>query len=292
MVIVITSVINEGIALYDKLQSGTVNPAQAIEHVYRKFPQIQGLMNRLGMDLESLKADAINAALAGGKYLAQHTFTIGQNAFTFLLNLALMLYITFFMLRDGHKLLDLMMRALPLEDSRERMLFALFAEVTRATIKGNIVIAIVQGSIGGITLALLGVNGALLWGVLMALSSLIPSIGSALVWLPIALWLMATGDVTSAIILIGIGAGVIGLIDNLLRPVLVGRDTKLPDYLVLLSTLGGIALFGANGFIIGPLVAAVFLAFWGIFIREINVLVPDQQPQPVEDTKTPPTSAP
>jgi predicted PurR-regulated permease PerM len=203
-----------------------------------------------------------------------------------------MLYITFFMLRDGHKLLDLMMRALPLEDSRERMLFALFAEVTRATIKGNIVIAIVQGSIGGITLALLGVNGALLWGVLMALSSLIPSIGSALVWLPIALWLMATGDVTSAIILIGIGAGVIGLIDNLLRPVLVGRDTKLPDYLVLLSTLGGIALFGANGFIIGPLVAAVFLAFWGIFIREINVLVPDQQPQPVEDTKTPPTSAP
>ncbi len=292
MAIVISSVVNEGLGLYDKLQAGTVSPAQAIEHLHSRFPQVQTLMNRLGMNVESLKADAINAALASGKYLAQHTFDIGQNAFTFLLNLALMLYITFFMLRDGHKLLDLMMRALPLEDSRERMLFALFAEVTRATIKGNIVIAIVQGTLGGITLALLGVNGALLWGVLMALASLIPSIGSALVWVPIALWLLATGDATAAIILVVVGAGVIGLIDNLLRPILVGRDTKLPDYLVLLSTLGGIALFGVNGFVIGPLVAAVFLAFWGIFIREINVLVPDQQPQPPEESKTPPTSAP
>ena len=279
MIIVVSSVVNEGLGIYEKLKSGEINPAQYIEKLQGSFPQMQALLDRVGLNPNNLKADAINAAMASGKFLAQNTFTIGQNAFGFLMSLALMLYVTFFMLRDGSKLLDLMMRALPLEDSRERMLFALFAEVTRATIKGNIVIAIVQGTLGGITFALLGVHGALLWGVLMALTSLIPSIGSALVWAPVALYLFATGDTTSAIILIGVGAGVIGLIDNLLRPILVGRDTKLPDYLVLLSTLGGIALFGVNGFVIGPLVAAVFLAFWGIFIREMNVLVPDEQVQ-------------
>jgi predicted PurR-regulated permease PerM len=270
MILVITSVLNEGIGLYDKLQSGEINPAQYIEKLHNSFPRLQSLLGRFGMDINHLKADAINAAMAGGKFLAQNTFSIGQNAFEFIVNLALMLYITFFMLRDGNKLLDLMMRALPLEDSRERMLFSLFAEVTRATIKGNIVIAIMQGTVGGITLALLDVHGALLWGVSMAFASLIPSIGSALVWVPISVYLFAIGETTSAVILIGIGAGVIGILDNILRPVLVGRDTKLPDYLVLLSTLGGIALFGINGFVIGPLVAAVFLAFWGIFIREMN----------------------
>lgn len=280
MIIVFSSVFSEGIELYEKLQSGEINPAQLIERMHGRFPQLQTLLQRFGINLENLKSDAINAALASGKFLAQNTLAIGQNAFGFIINLALMLYITFFMLRDGNKLLNLMMRALPLEDSRERMLFKLFAEVTRATIKGNIAIAIVQGTIGGVTLAALGINGALLWGVLMTFASLIPSIGSALVWVPVSLYLFAIGETTSAFILVGMGAGVIGLLDNILRPILVGRDTKLPDYLVLLSTLGGIALFGINGFVIGPLVAALFLAFWGIFIREINVLVPDEAANP------------
>jgi predicted PurR-regulated permease PerM len=270
MIVVISSVLNEGIGLYDKLQSGEINPAQYIEQVRDSFPRLQSLLSRFGMDINNLKTDAINAAMAGGKFLAQNTLNIGQNAFEFIVNLALMLYITFFMLRDGNKLLDVLMRALPLEDNRERMLFSLFAEVTRATIKGNIFIAIVQGTVGGITMAALDIHGALLWGVSMAFASLIPSIGSALIWAPISLYLFATGETTSAIILVGVGAGVIGVLDNILRPVLVGRDTKLPDYLVLLSTLGGIALFGINGFVIGPLVAAVFLAFWGIFIHEMN----------------------
>jgi predicted PurR-regulated permease PerM len=155
------------------------------------------------------------------------------------------------------------------------MLFALFAEVTRATIKGSIVIAVLQGTIGGITLWAIGIHGAMLWGVLMAFTSLIPAVGSALLWIPIALYLTAIGQTTSAFILVGVGVGIIGLLDNILRPILVGRDTKLPDYLVLLSTLGGIGLCGINGLVIGPLVAALFIAFWGIFIREIHVLAPD-----------------
>jgi predicted PurR-regulated permease PerM len=275
VIFVISSVISEGSVAYDKLQSGELNPANSIETITNAFPALQNLLGKIGVDINSLKANALATAMSSGKYLAQHAFMIGQDAFSFILNLTLMLYITFFMLRDGSKLVEMLVLALPLGDTRERLLFSLFAEVTRATIKGNIVIAMLQGLIGGITLWALGVHAAILWGVLMALASLIPAVGSALVWAPIALYLAGTGETTSALILTGIGAGVIGMIDNLIRPILVGRDTKLPDYLVLLSTLGGIAIFGINGFVIGPLVAALFIAFWGIFIHEVQTPTPN-----------------
>jgi predicted PurR-regulated permease PerM len=278
VVLVVSSVISEGVVVYDKLQSGEINPGLYIDSMHTAFPALNNLLSKFGFSIDNLKADAINGAMSSGKFIASHTLTLGQDAFELLMNLVLMLYIAFFMLRDGSYLVDLMVRALPLGDTRERMLFALFAEVTRATIKGNVVIAIMQGLIGGITLWALGVHGALLWGVLMAFASLVPAVGSALIWIPIALYLTAIGEVTSALILAGIGAGVIGMLDNVLRPILVGRDTKLPDYLVLLSTLGGIAMFGINGFVIGPLVAALFIAFWGIFIRDVNVEDPDSSP--------------
>jgi len=284
LVIVISSVISEGVVFYDKLQSGEINPGRYIDSMHTAFPALNNALSRLGFSLDNIKDDAINAAMSSGKFIAGHTLTIGQNAFGFLVNIALMIYIAFFMLRDGSYLVDLMVRALPLGDTRERMLFSLFAEVTRATIKGNVVIAMLQGFIGGLTLWALGVHGALLWGVLMAFASLIPAVGSALVWVPIALYLTAIGEITSALILAGIGAGVIGMLDNVLRPILVGRDTKLPDYIVLLSTLGGIVLFGVNGFVIGPLVAALFIAFWGIFIRDVNTDDPDRQGENTEQT--------
>jgi len=103
--------------------------------------------------------------------------------------------------------------------------------------------------------------------VIMAFLSLLPAVGAAVVWLPVALYLLATGAVAKGILLIAFGAGVIGLVDNLLRPYLVGKDTALPDYVVLLSTLGGIAIFGLNGFVVGPLIAAMFLAVWDIASR-------------------------
>ena len=181
-----------------------------------------------------------------------------------------MVYLAFFLIRDGQKLIELMIRALPLGDERERLLFAKFAEVTRATVKGNLLIAIIQGALGGIIFWILGITGALLWGVVMAIVSLLPAVGAAIVWVPAAIYLAAVGDIVPAIILTAYGVVVIGLADNLLRPVLVGRDTKMPDYLVLLSTLGGIVMFGINGFVMGPLVAALFMAFWGIFIREFG----------------------
>lgn len=281
--ILISSVVAEGSDYYKKLESGEVNPAHYLDQVRTAFPPVQAALDRVGIDFARVKEGALSVTMSGGKWLAQNALSIGQNTFKLLLNICLMLYLTFFLLRDGNYLLELLIRALPLGDARERLLFSKFGEVTRATIKGNMVIALVQGSLGGLIFWALGIPGALLWGVVMAMMSLIPAVGPAIVWVPVSIYLFASGENVKAIILIGFGAGVIGVIDNILRPILVGRDTKLPDYIVLLSTLGGLALFGINGFVIGPLIAALFIAVWGIFMRDVNV--PDAPPVALESQK-------
>jgi predicted PurR-regulated permease PerM len=276
-VIVLTaSVINEGANVYQKMESGEINPSNQIEKMRTAFPALQSFFERFGINIIKVKETAMSLVMSSGKYLAQQAISFGQNAFTWILNVCLMLYLTFFLLRDGTNIIELLIRALPLGDARERLLFKKFGEVTRATIKGNLVVAIVQGTLGGLIFWFLGIPAALLWGVIMAIASLIPAVGPALIWAPVAIYLVAAGETTHAIILAVFGVAVIGLVDNLLRPILVGRDTKLPDYIVLLSTLGGLGLFGINGFVIGPLVAALFIAFWGIFIREMHLLAPDE----------------
>jgi len=138
--------------------------------------------------------------------------------------------------------------------------------VLRATVKGHLVVAVVQGALGGLAFWALGIDASLLWAVLMALLSLLPVVGSGLVWLPMALFLIASGQPWHGVALIAFGVLVIGLIDNLLRPMLVGKDTRLPDYLVMLATLGGLATFGVNGLVLGPAIAALFVAVWQIDI--------------------------
>jgi predicted PurR-regulated permease PerM len=180
----------------------------------------------------------------------------------------LMLYLLFFFLRDGRALLNAMVQALPLGDVRERRLLNKFAEVARATIKGTLVIGLVQGAMGGILFWVLGIEAAVLWGVVMGLLSLLPAVGAALVWIPAAALLIASGELLKGVVLLVGGTVLIGLADNVLRPLLVGRDTEMPDYLILVSTLGGLALFGLSGVIIGPIVAALFLVVWDMFATE------------------------
>ncbi|MFO6181537.1 AI-2E family transporter, partial [Pseudomonas aeruginosa] len=122
-----------------------------------------------------------------------------------------------------------------------------------------------QGALGGLIFWVLGIEGALLWGTLMAFLSLLPAIGAALIWAPVAAYFLLTGAIWQGVVLILFCVVVIGLVDNILRPILVGKDTKMPDYVVLISTLGGMALFGLNGFVIGPLIAALFMASWDLF---------------------------
>ena len=268
--LVANSFLDQGLAVYEGLLSGKINLNVYFAEIKQAFPGLQDVFNKMGLNPAEINAKLGETALFMSKFIAQHTVSIGQGTLTFLMQLGILLYVAFFMLRDNKQLVHYLHLALPLGDARETLFFNKFSEVTRATIKGSLVVAMVQGMLGGFIFWALDINAPLLWAVVMTLLSLVPMIGAGLVWLPVALYLFAIGEVSSAVILVTFGVAVIGLVDNILRPILVGRDTKLPDYLVLLSTLGGFTVFGMNGFVIGPLIAALFVTCWNIFIKEFN----------------------
>jgi predicted PurR-regulated permease PerM len=205
----------------------------------------------------------VDAAVSqGSQYIAAQALSIGVNTFSFASSLFITLYLVFFLLRDGDQLSQSAWRALPLASSQKQELRSRFTAVIRATIKGSLMIAVVQGTLGEIAFLYLGIKGSLLWAILMAVASVLPVVGTALIWLPVAAYFFLNGEPWKAMQLVVYGVTVIGLIDNLLRPALVGRDARLPDYVVMITTLGGMAVFGINGFVIGPVIAAMSIAVW------------------------------
>lgn len=260
--LLITAVAQEAVSLYEQVNSGENSIADVIDWVDQTLPALRETVESLGVDIPSLQSRLASSAIVISEFIATRAVALGQDTIRITVFFFLMLYLLYFFLRDGDKILEGMVRALPFGDERERHLLERFAEVSRATLKGTLVVGIVQGSIGGIAFALLGIGAPVLWGVVMALFSIIPAVGPAIIWLPAAIILIANGSIWSGVILIVVGALVIGLADNLLRPILVGRDTRMPDYLILLSTLGGLTAFGISGVVIGPIIAAFFLSVW------------------------------
>jgi len=189
--------------------------------------------------------------------------TMGTMNFIFMV--AILLYTMFFFLIDGDQLLKKILFYMPLDDKDERRLLDRFTSVTRATIKGTAIIGIVQGGVSGIVFALVGIHSSVFWGAVMTVLSIIPGIGTALIWIPAALWLGAQGAWFKAGVLVVFCGAVAGSVDNLLRPRLVGKDTEMHDLLIFFSTLGGIAMFGIIGIIIGPIIAALFVTIWDIY---------------------------
>ncbi|KRQ88448.1 AI-2E family transporter [Bradyrhizobium valentinum] len=264
---VATSLAQEASSLFAKIQSGEYDFGGYLQRIVEALPAwATGLIERLNLtDFSALREKLASGLMQGGQALAPQALNIGLNTFDFVIGLGIMLYLLFFLLRDGRALAERIKEAVPLQRAQKAALFARFADVLRATVKGGVLVAIVQGALGGIAFWFLGIHAALLWAVLMAFLSLVPAVGAALVWLPVAIYFLATGAIWQGIGLILYGVLVIGLVDNLLRPFLVGKETKLPDYVVLISTLGGIDVFGLNGFVIGPLIAAMFMVSWEIF---------------------------
>ncbi len=277
-VIFITSaVVAEGTALYQKLESGELDAGAYVTSGIRMLPpSIQDQLARVGIsNLDGLREQISKGAMAGSQYLATKVFAIGQGTFEFFVSFFVMLYLLFFLLRDGKELVHRIRSAIPLAGNTKRRLQIKFTRVVRATVKGNVVVAAVQGALGGFIFWALGIYSPLLWGVLMAFLSLLPAAGAGIIWAPVAIYLMLSGSLVQGIILTAFGVLVIGLVDNILRPILVGKDTRMPDYLILISTLGGLALLGLNGFVIGPLVAALFVASWNLFGAKKKVRLPD-----------------
>ena len=209
------------------------------------------------------KAGELASQTASLLFSSISTFTYSAASDIFLL--FIFLYTLFFFLRDGKMILEKVLACLPLTQSDQHRLLGKFLSVTRATLKGSLVIGILQGTLAGFALHFAGIESALFWGTIMTLLSLLPVIGSGLVWFPAVIFLAVTGHYPQALGVLLFCSLVVGQIDNILRPMLVGRDTQMHELLIFFGTLGGISLFGVFGFIIGPIVAALFMTVWEMY---------------------------
>ncbi|MEB0042127.1 MULTISPECIES: AI-2E family transporter [unclassified Pseudomonas] len=259
--------VQEGAMVYNNIESGQLDIAKYLAHFKDALPPyLRHLLDRVGMgDLNGLREKIVKASMEGSQYLATQAFTFGQGTFDFVISFFIMLYLLFFFLRDGHDLVRRIRMAIPLAEPQKRRLQLKFNRVVRATVKGNVVMAVVQGVLGGLIFWVLDIPSALLWAVMMAFLSLLPAVGAGIVWAPVAAYFLLSGMIWQGVVLTLFGIFVIGLVDTVLRPILVGKDTRMPDYLILISTLGGMAVFGLNGFVIGPMVAALFMSTWALF---------------------------
>jgi predicted PurR-regulated permease PerM len=267
LTLLVASVLQEAYGLYASIEAGDFNLGVHFRHAMGTLPTwASELLDRLGLTNLATVQERLLAALArGGQFIAAQAINVGQSTVDFVINLFVMLYLLFFLLRDGDELLARIKDAVPLSADHKRALLAKFTVVIRATVKGDVIVAVLQGALGGLIFWLFEIRPALLWGALMAVLALLPVVGTGLVWVPAAIYLLVTGAIWKGVVLVLCGVLIISLVDNLLRPVLIGKDTKMPDYVVLISTLGGIAAFGLHGFVIGPVIAAMFIAVWDIY---------------------------
>ncbi|MCS4245030.1 putative PurR-regulated permease PerM [Rhizobium sp. BIGb0125] len=270
--IILGSLIREGSNLYQRINNNEIDFSAYSTRIEEALPAFANdWLRSIRLDGFTDLRESVSAAfMQAGQSIAGTVLSLGQNTLQFFIGFGIMLYLMYFLFRDGAGLARTIQQAIPLSDDYTRQFVDKFAAVVRATVKGNIIIAIIQGTIGGIAFLSLGIEAPALWGVVMTFLSMLPAVGAALVWGPAAIWLFLTGAWLKGLAMVLIGVLVIGLIDNLLRPLLVGKSTRLPDYIVLVSTVGGISLFGINGFVIGPLIAALFMSAWSLFGRQQN----------------------
>ena len=261
-----TNVVREAAGLVLAFQEGRIDVARYFEQVFTALPaNLQARLDESGFgnfgELVERAQELLQDSLG---LIAQQAIAIGGSVFGFVLAFGIGLYVSFFLIRDGRVIGERVLEALPIERSVTDQLAARFLSIVRATIKGSIVVGLVQGALGALTFWIVGIPSVLLLGVVMAIASLLPAIGPAIVWGPAAIYLLATGAIWEGIVVLVSGVALIGMADNVLRPILVGRDTGIPDWVILVTTLGGIALMGLSGIVVGPLVAGLFMAGWSI----------------------------
>ena len=249
---------------------GSATAFNAHDWLVQRFPSLADYVP----EQEQITDSAAKIAKAAGAFLVAGATQLTAGTATFLLNLFVMLYAMFFFLRDGRRILEKIFYYVPLDHEDEARLLERLTSVTRATIKGTLVIGIIQGALAGIGFWVAGLDGAAFWGTIMAVLSVVPGIGAALIWVPAVIYLFIVGNTLTAFLLLAWCAAVVGTIDNILRPRLVGKDAKMPDLLILIGTLGGLFLFGPIGFIVGPLVCGLFLTVWDIYGSTFKDILP------------------
>ena len=206
--------------------------------------------------------DVVNSI---GGFLLLSLSSTTLSTVSFIANFFIALYALFFLLIDGPGMLRAVLDHVPLHADEKALVTERFLSITRATIRGTVVIGLIQGSLAGLAFWVAGISSVAFWTVLMIILSIIPLIGGALIWVPACIVLLAMGEVGKALLLALFCSLVVGSVDNVLRPWLVGRDTKMHDLVILFSTMGGLLVIGPLGFIVGPVLAGLCIASWQIF---------------------------
>jgi predicted PurR-regulated permease PerM len=262
--IVGTLVFNESIQLYGKLSPDPKN-------IDRGFQDIIGviannpLADLLHIDKSVLIEKAAEVVRSVTNYIFVHLTALTQNTLGLLVQFAIMFYTLFFFVRDGEKFLRTAMRILPLGMGRERLLYNRFVVTARSTLKVTLIIGGIQGILGGIVFLITDIEGALIWGLLMIIMAVVPVVGCSIIWGPAGILMLLNGQIWEGILILASGFLVISMVDNLLRPLLIGKDVEMHPLLIFLSTLGGIILFGFSGFVIGPIITSMLLAIWDMY---------------------------
>lgn len=226
--------------------------------------KIENFLTEKGLNTDEIKTNLISSIQSIVAIIGQEAISIGKKTIAIIINFFLMLYLLFFFFKDGKRILKRISEILPIGNKYGIQIFNKFTEIIKAMFSGTIIIALIQGILGGFFLFIVGVENFILLTIIMILLSIIPILGPAIVLIPAAIIFLLLGGIWQAIILI-IATILISTIDNIFRPYLVGNATKMHDVLIILSIFGGLALFGITGFIIGPVIAGMFLTMWLIF---------------------------
>ena len=252
--------------LAEQVGAGEQIPQRLLE----QFP----ILERLRPYQTQINARAAELTGKAGAFLASSLSAAAGGTVSFLLQLVVMLYALFCFLIDGRAILSRVMGYMPLPDQDKQLLLSRFVSVTRAMLKGTFVVGLIQGTLAGLGFAVAGIEGAVFWGTVMAVCALLPGIGAAIVWVPAVIYLALAGRTVAAIALAIWCAAIVGSVDNILRPRLVGRDADMPALLIFLGTIGGVIMFGMVGVLLGPIIAALFLSIWEMYGHIISGVIP------------------
>ena len=224
------------------------------------------LLARFQPDHAMITGKSIELLKTFAEFLVKNLSAFTQNTVVFLIEFAVALYCLFYFFRDGEELFKTISRYLPVDDRHIHTFTSEFLVTAKATLKFTFVIGGLQGLLGGLVFYFTGISNPLIWGVLMVGLSIVPAIGNAIIWAPAGIIMLLMGHVWQGVAILFFGAVVISSVDNLLRPILLGKDIQMHPLLIFLSTLGGIAVFGFSGFVLGPVAASFFLAGWKLFL--------------------------
>jgi predicted PurR-regulated permease PerM len=262
--IVGTLVFNESVQIYEKLNPDTRQMDRSVQRLINTIAD-NSIARLFHINKAMMIAKTTEVAQGITKYIFVHLTDLTQNTLGLLVQFAIMLYTLFYFVRDGDRFLRMAMKILPLGMGREKLLFDRFIVTAKSTLKVTLIMGGIQGALGGILFFVTGVEGAVIWGLMMILMAIVPMVGCTIIWAPAGVLMLLYGHIWEGVLILAFGTLVISTVDNLLRPILIGQDVEMHPLLIFLSTIGGIILFGFSGFVIGPVIASLLIAIWEMY---------------------------